>query len=54
MGWGIATNSKTDASPAILEEPGDQLQLQLDRLTDEAAKYANTKLDVDVGEQWNW
>jgi len=39
-------------------EPSDQLQLQLQRLYKEAAKYTNNQLDVDAGtipmEDWNW
>jgi hypothetical protein len=39
-------------------EPSDQLQLQLQRLYKEAAKYTNSQLDVDAGttpvEDWNW
>jgi hypothetical protein len=39
-------------------EPSDQLQLQLQRLNKEAAKYTNNQLNADGGampvEDWNW
>jgi hypothetical protein len=39
-------------------EPSDQLQLQLQRLNKEAAKYTNSRLDDDsdttLVENWNW
>jgi hypothetical protein len=39
-------------------EPSDQLQLQLQRLNKEAAKYTNSRLDDDgdatLVETWNW
>ncbi|KAI9158138.1 Lipase class 3 [Paramyrothecium foliicola] len=34
------------------EEPGDLLQLHLERLMDEASKYCNSSVRADVGEEW--
>lgn len=36
------------------EEPGDQLQYHLDRLSEEAEKYTASSLDHIQGEEWPW
>lgn len=36
------------------EEPGDQLQYHLDRLSAEAEKYTASSLDNSQGEEWSW
>lgn len=36
------------------EEPGDQLQYHLDRLSAEAEKYTASSLDNSQGEEWPW
>lgn len=35
-------------------EPSDQVQLQLERLGQEASKYSNSQLPEDTGTEWKW
>lgn len=36
------------------EQPGDQLQYHLERLSEEAEKYPASSLHAGVGEKWMW
>ena len=36
------------------EEPGDLLQLHLERLIEEAATYQNSRVGDAIGEEWIW
>jgi len=35
-------------------EPSDQVQLQLERLGQEASKYSNSQLPEDIGTELKW
>jgi hypothetical protein len=50
----IGRRKSKDANRVGPGEPSDQLQLQLERLSNEAAKYSNSKVDETAGSQWTW
>lgn len=37
-----------------IEEPGDFIRLQLERLALEGLKYRNCQVNGNLGEQWTW